>query len=151
MKAKPKKTEDIEEEKWRNKPETISKQKMRMDILLMQEESKDQNKSLLIKNDQDHLEKAKLLESDIRSQSFSLEKRLARRRFSQNKRVLKRSNSNSTKDQSSSIGVKDDSTSEEYSSILQSSKFEDSWNMENKLLLSNLNQMSCSLPQYNIS
>lgn len=151
MKAKPKKTEDIEEGKWRNKPETISKQKMQMDILLMQEKSKDQNKSLLIKNDQDHLEKAKLLESDIRSQSFNLEKRLARRRFSQNKRVLKRSNSNSTKDQSSSIGMKDDSTSEEYSSILQSSKFEDSWNMENKLLLSNLNQMSCSLPQYDIS
>ncbi len=124
---------------------------MQMDILLMQEESKDQNKSMLVNHGREEQERSKLIESDIRSQSFNLEKRLAQRRFSQNKRVVKRSNSNSTKANSSSIGMKEDS-SEEYSSILNNSKMEDSWNMESKMLLSNLEKVNVSSQNlYNFS
>ena len=49
--------------------------------------------------------------------------------------------------------MKDESTSEDYSSIIQNgnSKFEDSWNMESKMLLSNLSQLDTSQPFNNIS
>lgn len=132
------------------KPKTINSKKMQMDILLMQEESAGQNKSMVVNHDKEEQARNKLIESDMRSQSFNLEKRLAARRFSQNKRVLKRSNSNSTKDNSSSIGMKEDS-SEEYSSILNNSKMEDSWNMESKMLLSNLQNVNTSAQLYNFS
>jgi hypothetical protein len=124
-------------------PRSYNKQKLQMDILLMQEDIEDQNKNMLQSYDKESLEKSKLLESDIRSQSFSLEKRLARRRFTKSKSVLTRSHSSSQKTASSYfIGNSEDSTREEYSSIYQKydSKLEDSWNLESKVLLSNLSQ-----------
>jgi hypothetical protein len=141
--SKPTKPTDTAHRKELEHNKTIERQKMQMDILLMQEESKGQKKDIIESYDKEESEKSKLLESDIRSQSFSLEKRLAKRRFSQNKRILTRSHSScSFKENQCLIGTKDESMKEEYSSIMQNgnSKLEDSWNMESKVLLSNLNQ-----------
>ena len=88
MKSKPSKKSkksSQEVDKKETKPKTTNCQKMQMEVLLMQQDSKEQNKSLLQNYDKEELEKSKVIESDMRSQSFSLEKRLARRRFSQNK------------------------------------------------------------------
>ncbi|CAI2375103.1 unnamed protein product [Moneuplotes crassus] len=118
---------------------------------LQKKESKDQNKCIIKNYDKTEQERSKLIENDIRSQSFSLEKRLAQRRFSQNKGVLQKSSSHSTLTNSSSIGTKEDS-SEEYSSILNTSKMENSWNLESKMLLSNLQQVNISAQNvYNFS
>jgi hypothetical protein len=122
--------------------------KMKMDILLLEE----RNKVILQKYNQEEVEKSKLLESDIRSQSFNLEKRLARRKFTHNK-ILTRSNSSNLREKGYSIGVKDESSCEEYSSIMQNGdpKFEDSWNFESKMLLSNLNQQNMSQTLYSFT
>lgn len=127
-------------------PQNEEKQSQ-MDILLLEEKLKEYNHG--------EAEKSKLLESDIRAQSFSLEKRLARRKFSHNK-ILARSNSTNMRDKGYSIGVKDESSSEEYSSIMQNGdpKFEDSWNMESKMIfnaLNNYNQQNMSHSLYNFT
>lgn len=108
---------------------TPSRQKMDMNLLLMQEKKQSKQQEMLTKLDMESSFKSELLENDIITQKRNLELRLLRRKAKQRQ--------SSKKNRYSKIGLKDDWAGE-YSSIITKlgpSFANESWTEENDILI----------------